>query len=242
MSDKTTPSTKSPKVSIWDVYYPRNVDAPAESVPVASFPMIIYFWPTVLIFLGGGLLQLAGWASPTLVGALATVILALNLLVIVTDLDQKRFLIVLLLLLVFGLLVYIANKNEWGFVSAVFGWLGGLELTYGTDTLLTLGVLLAIFFAVGMANPRLDYWLLEANEFVHYVQPWGRDQSFPRQGSTVAREIPDILELILTFGGGTLVIKREEQVVARIEHVPFLSRRMRAIDRLLSSTRVTIAG
>ena len=79
---------------------------------------------------------------------------------------------------------------------------------------------------------------MEPNEFVHYVQPWGRDQSIPRQGSTVTREVPDVLELLLTFGGGTLVIRRDNQVVARIEHVPFLGRRMVAIERLLGVTRV----
>ena len=52
------------------------------------------------------------------------------------------------------------------------------------------------------------------------------------------REIPDILELMLTFGGGTLLVRRDTQVVARIEHVPFLGRRMVAIERMLGVTRV----
>ena len=89
-----------------------------------------------------------------------------------------------------------------------------------------------------MTTPRFNYWRLEPNEFVHYIQPWGRDQSIPRLGSTVSREVPDVLELILTFGGGTIVIKREGQVVARIEHVPFLGKRMKSIERLLGVTRV----
>ena len=54
---------------------------------------------------------------------------------------------------------------------------------------------LFLFFLVGMIQPRFNYWRLEPNEFVHYIQPWGRDQSIPRQGSTVAREVPDMLEL-----------------------------------------------
>ena len=234
-------SGRAPKPSLWEVYYPRNVNEPGDSVPIASFPMIIYFWPAMLIFLGGGLLQMAG-VSPTMIGAAATIMLAFNLMVIVTDLDQKKFAITLLGVALVGLMAYIADQKEWGFVSAIFGWIANLELVYSTDALLTLGTLLAIFFVVGMMQPRFDYWLLEPNEFVHYIQPWGRDQSFPRQGSTIAREVPDVLELLLTFGGGTLVIKREGQVVARIEHVPFLGRRMKAIDHLLSSTRVTISS
>ena len=89
----------------------------------------------------------------------------------------------------------------------------------------------------------LDYMktfiiLSEAHNGGLIIQPWGRDQSIPRLGSTVTREVPDVLELILTFGGGTLAIKREGQVVARIEHVPFLGKRMKSIERLLGVTRV----
>jgi ABC-type arginine transport system permease subunit len=70
------------------------------------------------------------------------------------------------------------------------------------------------------------------------VQPFGRDLSIPRQGSTVSREVPDLLEFFLLFGGGSLVIKREGQVVARIDHIPFLGRRMVALEAMLGVTRV----
>ena len=60
----------------------------------------------------------------------------------------------------------------------------------------------------------------------------------PREDSTVVREIPDVLEMLLTFGGGTLVVKREGQVVVRIKNVPFLGRRMIALEQLLGVTRV----
>lgn len=243
MSEETSNQTTDLlKGSIWDVYFPRNVDTPRESVPIASFPMIIYFWPAMLAFLIGGLLQTWGWAGAAGVGTAVTIVLAFNLMVIVTDLDQKKFVIALLLVGLFSMGVYIANTKEWGIVTSVSEWFAALELTYSNDVLLLMGSLLLIFFLMGMAQPRFDYWKLEANEFVHYIQPWGRDQSIPRQGSTVTREVPDVLELILTFGGGTIVIKRDGNVVARIEHVPFLGRRMRAIEKLLSSTRVTVTG
>ncbi|MFT5830217.1 MAG: hypothetical protein ACI9D0_000800, partial [Bacteroidia bacterium] len=53
----------------------------------------------------------------------------------------------------------------------------------------------------------MNNWRFEPNDFPHYLQPWGRDQSVPRQGSTVTREIPDVLELLLIFEGGTLLVK-----------------------------------
>jgi hypothetical protein len=225
------------KESIWEVYFPTHIDQEKSAVPVASFPMIIYFWPSIFVFLLCGLLQNMG-VSQTALGWAATASLAFNLLVIVTDLSQKKFFIALLSLIVVGLLLYIARQKEMGFVGGLGHWVAGLELYYSTDVYFVISGFLSVFMLLGLLQARLDYWRFEPNEFTHYVQPWGRDQSIPRQGSTVTREVPDVLELFLTFGGGSLVIRRENDVVARIEHVPFLGRRMKAIERMLGVTRV----
>ncbi|MDF1797979.1 MAG: hypothetical protein P1V81_02295 [Planctomycetota bacterium] len=225
------------ETSIWEVYFPRNVHEDSSAVLVASFPMIVYFWPSLLVFLACGVLQATG-VSETALGWAATSSLVFNLLVIVTDLSQKKFVIATLAVVVVGLLLYIGNQKEMGFVASLGSWIAGLELTYSTHVYFVLTGFFWVFMAIGLMHPRLNYWRFEHNEFTHYIQPWGRDQSIPRQGSTVSREIPDVLELMLTFGGGSLVVRREGQVVARIRNVPFLGRRMIAIERMLGVTRV----
>jgi len=226
------------KDSIWEVYWPRDVHADKAAVPVASFPMIIYFWPTMLTFFLLALAQGVFGASPTSIGLTAVALWAANLLVIVTDLDQKKFVIFVLLLVLLGLGAWVSTLKEWSFLRWLGDWVRGLDLQFSTQALFAMASLILFFLLVGLAHPRLNYWRFEANEFVHYVQPWGRDQSIPRQGSTVTREIPDVMEMLLTFGGGSLVVRREGQVVARIRHVPFLTRRMIALEKLLSATRV----
>ena len=230
------------KESIWEVYFPRKVHDDVEAIPVASFPMIIYFWPAMIAFLFCGLVQGGAEEQSIALGRIATACLAFNLMVIVTALDQKKFIIAGLAVVVIGLALWISNLKDFAIATSIGGWLGGLEITYATDTYLVIFVLLLFFFLLGMITPRVNYWRLEPNEFVHYVQPWGRDQSIPRQGSTVTREVPDVFELLLTFGGGSLVIRREGQVVARIKHVPFLGRRMVAIEKMLGVTRVRAVG
>lgn len=247
-SEPNQPSTTKPsrKESVWEVYYPFNADQEKDAVPLASFPMIIYFWPSLVTFLVCGVIQLIGGGpfgddgafQGSTLGWWATGALAFNLMIIVTDLDQKKFTIFVLLLLLAGLGLYVGKLQGWGAIGRVGGWIGSLEIYFSTHTYFIIGFFLALFFMLGMTTPRFNYWRLEPNEFVHYIQPWGRDQSIPRLGSTVSREVPDVLELILTFGGGTIVIKREGQVVARIEHVPFLGKRMKSIERLLGVTRV----
>jgi len=219
------------------VYFPRGVHEDREAVPVASFPMIIYFWPAMLAFLVCGVLQSATSIDPGSLGLWATGLLTFNLLVIVTDLDQKKFVIACLVLALFALGVWISTLKDMGVLEVLGGTLAWLDVTYSTHAYFLIGSTLAALFLVGIVQPRFDYWRFEANEFVHYIQPWGRDQSVPRQGSTVSREVPDVLELLLTFGGGTLLVRREGEIVARIEHVPFLGRRMIALERLLGATR-----
>lgn len=236
-----TPSAstgKKTKESIWEVYWPGDPNEERDAIPIASFPMIIYFWPAMLAFLAAGIFQSFGDEPSQTWGWITTGMLAFNLMVIVTDLDQKKFIIALLVVALAGLGAWITTLKDLGVVSGLMDWLGSLDIHYSTHAYFVLFFVIWFFFCLGMLQPRFNYWRLEPNEFVHYIQPWGRDQSIPRQGSTVVREVPDVLELILTFGGGTLVIRREDQPVARIEHVPFLGRRMAAIERLLGVTRV----
>lgn len=250
MSD-TTPETpahthagpaKLEKASIWDVYYPSKATVDKDAVILASFPMIIYFWPAMLAFLCCGVMQSLGWMEPNTAGWIGTSFLAFNLMVIVTDLDQKKFVIVSLLLIVAGMGIWMMADKDVAIISSIGQWFKSLDMGYNTHTLFAIFTVFWFFFCLGMIQPRVNYWRIEPNEFVHYIQPFGRDQSIPRLGSTVSREVPDILELLLTFGGGTLVVRREGQAVARIEHVPFLGRRMVAIERMLGVTRVKEVG
>jgi hypothetical protein len=240
--EPVSPSTGLKKESIWEVYYPTGVNEDKDAVPVASFPMIIYFWPTIIAMFTCGVTQSFMEAESTTVGWWGVGVLCFNLMVIVTDLDQKKFLITILLLVAAGLGLWITNLKDLGIVSGLSQWLSSIDVSMSTDAYFVILSMLCVFFVLGMAQPRFNYWRFEPNEFIHYIQPWGRDQSIPRVGSTVAREVPDMLELILTFGGGTLVVRREGQVVARIQHVPFLGKRMIAIERMLGVTRVRDVG
>lgn len=228
------------KQSRWEVYFTKHVDADMDAIHVASFPMIIYFWPTMLTFLGCGLLQAPLDAPSGGIGWIAYLVMALNMVVIVADLDQKKFVIAVLTVVVLGLVGIVANMQGVGVAESIANLFGSIQPTFGTSTYFLFGLTLLLFFGAGMMQPLFNYWRFEPNEFTHYIQPCGRDQSVPRQNSTVVREVPDVLELLLTFGGGTLAIRREGEVVARIQHVPFLGRRMKAIERMLGATRVTM--
>lgn len=222
-----------------EVYFPRSIEGDRTAIHVASFPSIVYFWPTIAMFYLCGILQSLEWVAPGTLGWMAIGTFALNVLVIVQDFDQKKFIILMLVIVVGGLGAWIVDMKGFEILRNITNYLIDLSPTMSTSAFLLFGVTLTILFLWGMIRPLFDYWRLEHNEFVHYIQPFGRDMSIPRAGSTVSKGIPDILEFILTLGGGSLIIRREGKVVATIPHIPFLGRRMKVIEKMLSEQRVT---
>jgi hypothetical protein len=177
-------------------------------------------------------------SDDVIIGWIAVSFLVLNFLALVQDFDQKQFVILVLIVVATLLLGWIAQLYGFPILSTVADWFFGFAPTFSTDAYLIIGLTLGLLFAWGMVTPIFDYWRFEPNEFVHYTQPIGRDMSIARLGCTVYKEVPDVLEFFLLFGGGTLVIARQEQVLATIRRVPFLSRRMETVEHLLSETRV----
>jgi hypothetical protein len=235
-----TPKTKTlEQPSRRDVYFPFSTNANREAILVASFPAIVYFWPAICTFLLCGVLQKIGVFEPGTIGWLAIGMFAFNILVIVQDFDQKKFVILILAIVAMLLSAWIIDMKGMTFLRNIFGFLIDLNPTMSTSAYMLFGGTLLILFSWGMLRPLFDYWRLEHNEFVHYIQPFGRDMSIPRMGSTVSKGVPDILEFILTIGGGSLIIRREGEIVATIPHIPFLGRRMKVIEKMLSEQRVT---
>lgn len=233
-------SVKSREPSLREIYFPQRTEGHRSSIFVASFPEIIYFWPTLLVSFSAALLQGALGVSDLSMGWLFVVVLGLNLLVLVQDFDQKQFVILLLALLVFGLGSWILQLYGIALLGTIAGWIFSFEPRVSTDGYILMGTILLALMVWGLITPLFSYWRLEQNEFVHYSQPIGKDMSIARIGCTVYKEIPDVFEAILSFGGGTLVIRRQDQILATIPHIPFLGLRMHAIEHMLSETRVVV--
>ena len=168
--------------------------------------------------------------------------LTLNFVVLAHDFDQKQFIILILVMVVFGLIAWIVSLYGFTFLRNAANWVFSFKPVLSTDVYLLLAGVLIIMFILGSIGPRLSYWKLEQNEFIHYLQPAGRDRSIARAQCSVYKEIPDFFEYLLFFGGGSLVIRRNDQVIATIPHIPFLSSRMPAIEHLLGETRVVVEG
>ena len=226
--------------SIWDIYWPRDSSGHLDTVYISGFPQIVLFWPILLTTLLCASLQGFFAVDSAVLGWITLSVVFFNLLVLVDDFDQKKFLITLLAVVVAVLGIWIVNLYGFSFIRDFAAWILSFKPALSTDAYLVLAGIVAGLFCWGMIVPVFSYWRLQSNEFLHCTLPVGRDMSIARHGCTVSREVPDVLESLLLFGGGNLVIKRDNQVLATIAGVPFLSRRMKAIEHLLADTRVVI--
>jgi hypothetical protein len=242
LAGASKPQELSPlkSASVWEVYMPKRGPRAHGTVYVASFPPILYFWPTMIVCILAAASQAASGSESVFAGWCFIGMLTLNFIVLAHDFDQKQFIIFMLLLIVLGLFGWIVSLYGFTFLQNAVNWILGFKPVLSTDVYLLLGGVLFIMCVLGSLSPRFSYWKFEQNEFIHYVQPAGRDRSIARAQCSVYKEIPDIFEYLLFFGGGSLVIRHHDQVLATIPHIPFLSFRMPAIEHLLGETRVIV--
>ncbi|MBL7662670.1 hypothetical protein JNK13_07955 [bacterium] len=243
-TEQTNPAPRPPAVerkpSVWDIYYPRNITGHQDAIYLASFPEIVFFWPTILMFFTNAFLQGIFGVNTSLLGWFAVIVLFFNLVALVQDFDQKKFIILILIVMTSFLALWILDLYGVSIFKRFASWVFSFQPAFSTDAYFLMGSMFLILFLWGIIYPLFDYWRLEQNEFIHYSQPVGKDMSIARVGCSIYKEIPDIFECILTGGGGNLIIKRDNNILATIRNVPFLGKRMAAIEHMLSETRVII--
>lgn len=233
-------STHKDCASMRDIYFPRCLDKSADSIYLASFPDIVLLWPLMTVLLVSGIAQLVmGDLNPTL-GWITVGTMFLNCLVMVQDFDQKKFFILLLLVLAAVLGIFLLDAYGFLFLQTFASWVLSFNPALNTSAYFLLGLSLLFLICWGLLVPLFSYWKFEQNEFIHYTRPVGKDMSISRVGCSIYKEVPDIFECFLLGGGGTIVIRKDNIVLANIRNVPFLNRRMRSIEEMLSETRVII--
>jgi hypothetical protein len=194
----------------------------------------------MLVLLTCGITQLLSVDPKPGLGWLTVGTLFMNCLVLVQDFDQKKFFILILMVICAVLGTFLLNAYGFSFLQNFSSWLLSFSPTISTHAYFLMGFSLLFLIAWGLIVPMFSYWRFEQNEFVHYTRPIGKDMSISRIGCSVYKEIPDVFECILLGGGGTIVIRKDNNIIATIRNVPFLGKRMKAIEEMLSETRVVI--
>lgn len=139
---------------------------------------------------------------------------------------------------------WLLSEKDIPVFSHVYRYFADLDVSYDRAYGLALSIFLAPPFVGMLIWARLNHrWRITHNEFEHLS--WGRaDDSLARGAKRVRSTYPDLLEFILGFGAGTLIVYSASGrgELRRIPNVPMLFRVRNRVDRLLESTQVTMAA
>ena len=214
--------------------------ADPNRITIWQFPKAIFAWPLCFLSLLCLLLYNVGvnpeWLAWGQFAMLVGVILALAL-----DVDIHVLAVFGLLLLV-GLfcglwMTYAFNIPVFQNIYALFR---DLDLQFNEQTAFLWFILGALLFAYSLGRVLYDgRWNMTSNELQHQVL-FRRRRAFARGAKTVEAEFPDLIEWILGFGAGTLIVRdsRSRQVINRIPNVLALSSKVSKMDRLLELREV----
>jgi hypothetical protein len=111
-------------------------------------------------------------------------------------------------------------------------WFLDFKPILSTDVYLLLEGVLMIMFLFGLISPRFNYTNLSRTS-LFIIAARREDRSIARTQCSVTKFQTFLVSAFIR--GGTLVIRRNDQVLATIPHIPFLSFRMPAIEHLLET-------
>jgi hypothetical protein len=214
---------------------------------LVSYPKIVFLYPTFLVSLLAAIC-LSVAPEPLDTSSTGTIVLSVvflgvwitNLVVLAFDFPRASslslFLLfvavamgcVLLFVLKPAVLPYVAEtlRAFHPLANASFYWVFSLSLG-----LATLGAIIVA---------RFDYWEARPNELLHHQGLWGDLDRFSAPGVRIDKEISDVFEYLLLHSGRLTLYLNNERQAAVLDNVPFITRKEKALTRLLGTLQVAV--
>ena len=206
-----------------------------RSVRIWQFPKAMFAWPLAVFSCALYFLYQAGLPSEVLAWS-QFIVLAGVFLALALDVDIQALVIsgLIGLIILFGSL-WITQGLGIPIWQNVWQIIAGLNVQFNQSTALLWAGVGTILVVYSLSRAIYDgFWRMTHNELRHNVL-FRRSRSFARGAKTVEAEYPDLMEFILGFGAGTLIVRdsRSQQEINRLENVFLLAFKMRKLNKLL---------
>jgi hypothetical protein len=212
----------------------------AESVVVYSAHPSFFLWLLILTgFLGASVVN-EQWLSPEVAGWIYVWVLVYFIVTLLYDLSTRALALWIgIFSLIWLLSKYVEHVRNIAVLGYVFDYLAGLspKLDPGTATVLSWLLLLpwigSVFYMV--FNGRKRFTPNEIGEF-HFGEG---SELTDRSGLRFRTKYRDVLEMILTFGGGDLLaVDNHQNVIKRWDNIIGLFFSWKDLDRILHQRSV----
>jgi len=211
-------------------------------VIVRPYPKIIYLYLTWLASIVCGILmptiEQHTSGSADMAHALGRVWMAIfvfNMLVIAFEFSRIRS-----VALAFFVVAFVFAGIHFEFLSALGGFLGGLELVMNKTFYYTIALVFGVIYLLVFINTRFNYWEIQPNEILHHHGFMGDVHRYPTRGLRMKKEITDLLEFMLLRAGTLVLTPQDEERPLVLNNVINISGLEDKIQRLLGTLKVRI--
>jgi hypothetical protein len=207
-----------------------------DEVTIRSYPKTVLFYPTMLVSLVLGLLDL--FAPPLwkpAIGFVWFVIFTFNLLVVSFEFG-KTIVVALISFLVIVILGAALLFTAWGFtfwINPVY-----LGLVLNANSLVAFFLVFGFVILISWLSTRFFYFRVTHNEIIYKKGILGDVERYATSNVTVHKEIRDIFEYVL-FASGRLTIEVPGRKLAiTIDNVPRINRVEHRVLHLLGRIEI----
>lgn len=218
---------------------------PSSPVILRSWPKIIMMWPTMLYSLVCAVIMSmygqppdnAGFTTVHLLNLIFLFVLAVNLMLLLYDLNLWGFLILVLILAVAVLAVFLIDyrrPDTWERIWKMFS-----IRVYANSAFYSLfSIVLLLNLVIAWILTRFNYWRVEHNEIIIHRGFMHEQQRHPTAQARFTLIIEDIVEYAI-LGAGTLVFTfGDDGSRHELRTVPFAHRQAKRLDAMLGRVAV----
>ncbi len=229
---------------------PSNMPPASEpeahgTVVLRSWPKIIMMWPTMLISIFCAVLM-SMYGVPSnesftfthLVNLIFLFVLAVNLMLLLYDLNLWGFLVLVLIIAVAVLAVFLIDyrrPDTWEKIGRALS----IKVYANAAFYALFSIVLVLNLAIAWVITRFNYWRVEHNEIIIHRGFMHEQERHPTAQARFTLIIDDIVEYAI-LGAGTLVFTfGDDNTRHELRTVPFSHRQAKRLDLLLGRVAVT---
>ena len=241
--------THAPEQSTDQPAAPTTPEKPARIEPLVlrSWPKIILMLPTIVVSLICGILM-AVWGTPTPspdqftfengVGLFFLVVLAINLIILLYDLNLRGFLIVALLIIALVLGLFLLDKGGDESVWKKIGNALSVRVVANGAFYFMFAIILLFNLVIAWVITRFYYWRVEHNEIIIHRGFMHEQERHPTAQARFTLVIEDIVEYGLLGCGKLVFYFGDDESDHELTTILFVHRKAKRLDQLLGRVAV----
>ncbi len=223
--------------------------APQPPLVLRSWPKIILMLPTFFVAVACGIIMMfqelptgsAEIGSIRYVGLAFLFVLAVNLTVLLYDLNLRGFMVVVLLIIALVLCLAFLNTRLQGRVWSEIGRVLSVGVVANSAFYFLFAIVLLLNLAIAWVITRFNYWQVEHNEIIVHNGFMHEQERHPTAQARFKLVIDDIVEYGI-LGCGKLVFHfGDDETQHVLETVLFVHKKAKRLDALLGRIAVVSA-